>query len=146
MLFWGGWIPYLFYLSNYPHPGSFDVDLLLDDKTTKDQMEKAVEIFKTHGYHFAAKNKFQLHKLLNVAGEEIIFHVDFLHRKYAPDQEDGFFINWNKMLSIAGPGTDIIFLDNERTSESLSYELPDETVEILRTNFANEIGFICSKG
>jgi hypothetical protein len=73
----GGWIPYLF------------VDLLLNDKTTKDQMEKAADLFKANGYHFAAKNKFQLHKLLNVAGEQIIFHVDFLHRKYAPDQEDG---------------------------------------------------------
>jgi hypothetical protein len=142
----GGWIPFLFYSSIYPHPGSFDVDLLLNDNTTKEQMEKAVDVFKENGYHFAAKNKFQLHKILNVAGEEIIFHVDFLHRKYAPDQEDGFFLNWNKMLSIAGPGTDIIFLDNERTSHDLTFDLPDNTTETFFVNFANEVGFISAKG
>lgn len=142
----GGWIPFLFYSSIYPHQGSFDVDLLLNDNTSKEQMEKVVDIFKENGYHFAAKNKFQLYKILNVADEEIIFHVDFLHRKYAPDQEDGFFLNWNKMLSIAGPGTDIIFLDNERTSEELTFELPNETKETLNVNFANDIGFISAKG
>lgn len=142
----GGWIPFLFYSDIYPHPGSFDVDLLLNDETTKAQMEKAVEVFKKNGYHFASKNKFQLHKLLNVAGEEIIFHVDFLHRKYAPDQEDGFFLNWNKMMSIAGPGTDIIFIDNERTTKELKFNLPDETIETLTVNFASEIGFLCAKG
>lgn len=142
----GGWIPYLFYTPIYPHPGSFDVDLLLNDQTTKEQMEVAVDKFKENGYHFAAKNKFQMHKLLDVNGEKIVFHVDFLHRKYAPDQEDGFFLNWNKMLSIAGPGTDIVFLDNERNTKELSFDLPDGTSEKMNINFANEIGFISAKG
>lgn len=81
----GGWIPYLFYTSIYPHPGSFDVDLLLNDETTtQKQMEEAVTRFINHGYLFSAKNKFQLHRILNVAGTNILFHVDFLHRKIRP--------------------------------------------------------------
>ena len=106
----GGWIPYLFYSKIYPHPGSFDVDLLLNDKTTtKEQMEDAVKLFEKNDYLFSAKNKFQLHKILQINEKRILFHVDFLHRKYAPDQDEGLFIDWNPAMSIAGPGTDIIF-------------------------------------
>ncbi len=143
----GGWIPDFFHTAIYPHPGSFDVDLLLNDKTTtQEQMEKAVLEFEANGYLFSAKNKFQLHKILDIAGKQIIFHVDFLHRKYAPDQDEGMFINWNPAMSIAGPGTDIIFLDNERTSKELSFELPDNSTETITVNFTSEIGFISSKG
>gem|GEM_PF-2842990 len=143
----GGWIPYLFHTSIYPHPGSFDVDMLLNDKTTtKDQMEKAVQKFKSNGYLFSAKNKFQLHKILDIAGEQIIFHVDFLHRMYAPDQDEGMFIDWNPAISIAGPGTDIIFSDNEREKKELTFDLPDGETEKISINFASEIGFISAKG
>jgi len=143
----GGWIPYLFYTSFYPHPGSFDVDLLLNDKTTThEQMEKAVQKFEVNDYLFSAKNKFQLHKILNIGEKRILFHVDFLHRKYAPDQDQGMFINWNPAMSIAGPGTDIIFLDNERTTTEISFDLPESITEKITVNFASEIGFISAKG
>ncbi|WP_191908865.1 hypothetical protein [Larkinella humicola] len=143
----GGWIPLLFYSSIYPHPGSFDVDLLLNDKTTSvEKMQTAVRMFKENGYLFSAKNKFQLHKALNILDDQILFHVDFLHRRYAPDQEQGIFINWNSAMSISGPGTDIIFLDNERNAREISFDLPDNTTESVRINFASEIGFIGAKG
>lgn len=66
--------------------------------------------------------------------------------KYAPDQDEGMFINWNPAMSIAGPGTDIIFLDNERIAYDISFDLPDNTTETIMVDFASEIGFLGAKG
>lgn len=144
----GGWIPYLFYTNKkYSHPGSFDVDILLNDKIVNiKSIEKLIQNFRKHNYIFSAKNKFQLHKILKVNKEPMVFHVDFLHRKYAPDQDEGMFLDWGKMTSIAGPGMDIIFDRNERITHTISCILPNGIKENVIVNFASEIGFITSKG
>lgn len=143
----GGWIPFLFNSNELPHPGSFDVDLLLNPNTTKVEFNKTVEEFKKIGYMLPAKNKFQLYKPLSVDGEQLVFHIDMLHINYAPYQdEDDFYINWGKMQSINGPGTDLIFTHNERRNNKLPITLPDGKLEEVEVNFANEIGFLSAKG
>jgi len=144
----GGWIPLLFHSAHLPHPGSFDVDLLLNPKTTKKMFDaNVVDKFKNLGYMLPAKNKFQLSRPLIVNGEPILFHVDLLHTNYAPYQdEDDFLVNWGQIQSISGPGTDLIFSESERFTAHLDFLLPNGIQESLSVNFANEVGFISAKG
>lgn len=141
----GGWLPYLF--NNHPisHPGTFDVDILLNESTPKAAFEAAADHALKLGYLRAPKNQFQLHRLLTVRGEQFVYHVDFLHRKYADDTDD-LIRNWGKFQSIAGPGTDIIFTERERTVESICIRLPTGESVSLPVPFCSEVGFLSAKG
>jgi hypothetical protein len=144
----GGWIPLLFHSKHLPHPGSFDVDVLINPNTTRDQFNDSVlSEFKKLGYMLPAKNKFQLFKPLQVNDEPILFHIDLLHTNYAPYQDkDDMYINWGKMQSINGPGTDLIFTEFERFSRELEIVLPSGETQNVNVKFASELGFLSAKG
>ena len=141
----GGWLPYLFNAAPISHPGTFDVDILLNERTPRAAFESGAEILLGHGYLRAPKNQFQLHRLLSVRGEQFVYHVDFLHRKYADDTDD-MIRHWGKFQSIAGPGTDIIFTENERTTERIVALPPNGPEEEIQVPFCSEVGFISAKG
>jgi hypothetical protein len=78
----GGWSPLLFHSSKYGHPGTFDVDVLLHEKSLDDgSFDKASDELLTNGYLRAPKNVFQAHRVLNVANEDLVFHIDFLNER-----------------------------------------------------------------
>jgi len=141
----GGWVPFLFNSRPISHPGTFDVDILLNDETPKSLFETAARSALELGYLRAPKNQFQLHRILNVRGEQLVYHVDFLHRKYADDTDD-MIRNWGKFQSIAGAGTDIIFTANERTVEPLSVLIPSGDQRTCPISFCSEVGFLSAKG
>lgn len=141
----GGWLPFLFNGSPIPHPGTFDVDVLLRETTTKETFDGAALELIGRGFLRGAKNQFQAHRLFDVRGEQLVFHVDFLHRKYAPDVED-LVIEWGRFQSIAGPGTDLVFTENERTFESLAIVMPSGATESILVPFFTEVGLLATKG
>ena len=78
----GGWVPYLFHRRMYGHPGTFDVDILINSKSLSDStFESAAEHLLQCGYLRAVKNQFQAHRVLRVRNENFVFHVDFLNEK-----------------------------------------------------------------
>lgn len=78
----GGWSPFLFHSSKYGHPGTFDVDVLLHERSLDDgSFDKASEALLTNGYLRAPKNVYQAHRVLNVANENLVFHIDFLNER-----------------------------------------------------------------
>jgi hypothetical protein len=141
----GGWIPYLFNSEPISHPGTFDVDVLLNSETSRQAMNEAVDAFMKVGYLRSPKNAFQIFRILRVGTEDRVFHVDFLHRKYAEDVDD-MIKDWGKIQSIAGPGTDIIFLESERRIQLLGFDLPDGTSQEIAIHFCTEVGFLSAKG
>lgn len=78
----GGWSPFLFHRKKYGHPGTFDVDILLhSDSLENGTFDKASESLLSKGYLRAPKNIFQAHRVLQVTGEELVFHIDFLNEQ-----------------------------------------------------------------
>ena len=78
----GGWSPYLFHSRRYGHPGTFDVDILLHpDSLDNGTFDQASEALLKNGYLRAPKNVYQAHRVLPVAGEDLVFHVDFLNER-----------------------------------------------------------------
>jgi hypothetical protein len=78
----GGWVPFLFHAERFGHPGTYDVDVLLHPCSLDDHtFEAATEQLICDGYLRAAKNEFQAHRILRVAGKELVFHVDFLNER-----------------------------------------------------------------
>lgn len=139
----GGWVPYLFNSTPIPHPGTFDVDILIDDRLTRSEMEHAAKAFLRAGYMPGAKNMFQLYRVLQVGDQPMVFHVDFLHRRYA--QPDEITIDWGVMQSIAGPGTDLVFEENEWTMENVDLTLPDGMEQRVSVPFGTEIALLSTK-
>src|SRR5258708_8016849 len=83
----GGWVPVLFHAHRFGHPGTYDVDVLLSPASLDDgSFDNAVEELLSQGYLRAVKNKFQAHRILNVAAEDLVFHVDFLNERYPTDE------------------------------------------------------------
>lgn len=141
----GGWLPFLFNSRPIPHPGTFDVDILLNEATSRSTFEQAAQLLLRSGYLRAPKNQFQLHRILSVRGEKLVYHVDFLHRRYADDSDD-LIRNWGRFQSIAGPGTDIIFTAAERMLKSVDVVLPDSKHRCVTASFCTEVGFLSAKG
>jgi hypothetical protein len=141
----GGWVPFLFNSRPIPHPGTFDVDILLNEATSKSSFEQAARLLLRSGYLRAPKNQFQLHRILHVRGERLVYHIDFLHRRYADDTDD-LIRNWGRVQSIAGPGTDIIFTEAERMLKSVDVVLPTGEKRSVTASFCTEVGFLSAKG
>jgi len=141
----GGWLPFLFNQGAIGHPGTFDVDVLLHESTPKESFELAASRMLLAGYLRAPKNQFQLHRILQVRGECFVYHVDFLHRRYA-DDSDELIRNWGRFQSIAGPGTDIIFTADEHRLEPFQAILPSGKRANLAVPFCTEVGFLSAKG
>ncbi len=140
----GGWTPYLLCPGPIPHPGTFDVDILLPDKCSRNDVKNAVAVFESNGYVVGAKNLFQLYRLLHVDSKPTIFHVDFLHRFYAPDQED-FTINWGGVESIAGPASDLVLEYGENRTLCVDLLTKAETPTRKQLIFPSEAAFIAMK-
>ena len=143
----GGWIPFLFNRGGYPHPGTFDVDVLLNENTSRASVNAAADALCRNGYLRAPKNAFQFHRLLSVGGIPMVFHVDFLHRRYAAEAED-IILQWGHMTSIAGPGTDVIFTHSERAMRKVTVPSVHNAAETSQASipFASELGFLSAKG
>jgi hypothetical protein len=105
----GGWAAYLFHSSRYGHPGTFDVDVLLDSISLEDgTFERASEDFLQNAYLRAPKNTFQAHRILNVSGEDLVYHVDFLNERH-PAGELNFVGGSGKLRSIYTPAMQAVF-------------------------------------
>ena len=143
----GGWIPFLFNKGSWGHPGTFDVDILLNDNTSRISVNAAADALCHAGYLRAPKNTFQFHRLLTVRKVPMVFHVDFLHRRYAAEAED-IILQWGHMTSIAGPGTDVIFKHSERSMRSVTAPSMDNAESAFQISipFASEVGFLAAKG
>jgi hypothetical protein len=105
----GGWVSYLFNHNLFGHPGTFDTDVLLDSSSIDDgSFDKSTESMLAMGYLRAAKNRFQLHRILNVRGEDVLFHVDFLN-----EQEPGNTLELQtgngRIKSIYTPAMKVVF-------------------------------------
>lgn len=78
----GGWSPFLFHSARYGHPGTFDVDILLHPDSLDDgTFDQASESLLKGGYLRAPKNMYQAHRVLQVAGEDLVYHIDFLNER-----------------------------------------------------------------
>jgi hypothetical protein len=78
----GGWVPKLFHAKRFGHPGTYDVDVLLHSRSLDDgAFDLAGERLLREGYIRAVKNKFQAFRILEVAGDSLVFHVDFLNER-----------------------------------------------------------------
>lgn len=78
----GGWSACLFHSAKYGHPGTFDVDILLSESSLDDgSFDRASAELLDGGYLRAPKNVYQAHRILNVSGEDLVFHVDFLNER-----------------------------------------------------------------
>jgi len=142
----GGWIPYLFNSKPVPHPGTFDVDVVLNTALSQEQVIRALDkMVNDSGYRRAPKNAFQIYRELTVKDEPMIFHVDFLHRKYADDSDD-LTRSWGRYQSISTVGTDIIFTEKEARSERVSRVDDAGNTVSANITFASESGFLCAKG
>lgn len=96
----GGWSPYLFHSQKYGHPGTFDVDVLLDSKSLDDgSFDSASNALLSNGYMRAPKNVFQAHRILNVNGEDLVFHIDFLNER-EPTNEIEIVTGQGRMKSV----------------------------------------------
>ena len=96
----GGWSPYLFHSQKYGHPGTFDVDVLLDSRSLDDaSFNSASNALLSNGYMRAPKNVFQAHRVLNVSGEDLVFHIDFLNER-EPTNEIEIVTGQGRMKSV----------------------------------------------
>lgn len=78
----GGWSAFLFNSKKYGHPGTFDVDILLDEVSLDDgTFDEAAEKLLDTGYMRAPKNLYQAHRILEIGSEKFVFHVDFLNKR-----------------------------------------------------------------
>jgi len=75
----GGWVPYLRNSTRYDHPGTKDVDILFSDGNIEGKIGRAVGAFLDQGFLVSAKHDFQMFKVFNVAGKEVVYHIDLLH-------------------------------------------------------------------
>ena len=131
----GGWVPYLFHRHHYGHPGTFDVDVLLDTASLLDgTFSAAGKALLKKGYIRAAKNQFQAHKVLKVGEEDFLFHVDFLNEKNE-DETINPISGDGKILSIYTPAMKAVF---DYKQYRVSQDLPG-------VNFPSVITFIATK-
>lgn len=131
----GGWVTYLFNRHQFGHPGTFDVDVLLDSSSLDDgTFDTATEEMLSHGYMRAAKNQFQVHRALSIGGEKVLFHVDFLNER-DPGNTLELQTGMGRIKSLYTSPMRVVFkYDRYRHSD----ELPD-------VDFASEETFIASK-
>jgi hypothetical protein len=105
----GGWVPYLFHSDRFGHPGTYDIDILLNEPSLDDRtFESAGEMLLAEGYLRAVKNRFQAHKIIRVNGEDLVFHADFLNERH-PGDELNLISTTGKLQSIYTPPMKAVF-------------------------------------
>jgi hypothetical protein len=106
----GGWSPLLFHSAKYGHPGTYDVDILLDSRSLDDgTFDQASEALLSNGYLRAPKNIFQAHRILRVRSEDLVFHLDFLNER-EPENEIEMVTGQGRMKSVYTPMMKAVFL------------------------------------
>jgi hypothetical protein len=108
----GGWVPWLFHQGRYRHPGTFDVDVLLHGSAVQgDGFSRLTEAMLSDGYLRAAKNNFQIHRVLTVDEERVIFHVDFLNESAPIDDFElsDLVVGQGRIRSIHTPAMKLVF-------------------------------------
>lgn len=105
----GGWSAFLFHSAKYGHPGTFDVDILLAESSLDDgSFDGASAALLDGGYLRAPKNVYQAHRILNVSGEDLVFHVDFLN-EHEPGNALELVGGMGRMKSIYTPAMRAVF-------------------------------------
>src|SRR5436309_2232850 len=84
--------------------GRFLESASLDDGS----FDGAAEQLLSKGYLRAVKNKFQAHRILRVADEDLVFHVDFLNERN-PGEELDLIGGKGKFQSIYTPAMQAVF-------------------------------------
>lgn len=133
----GGWVSYLFNRHLFGHPGTYDVDVLLDSSSLDNgSFSAASETMLSRGYMRAAKNQFQVHRALRINNEPILFHVDFLNERDPGDTLE-MQTGSGRIKSIYTPAMRVVFeYPNHR--RLMSGEFTD-------IDFPSEETFIASK-
>jgi hypothetical protein len=75
----GGWSPVLRNTTSCVHPGTRDIDILFADANVRDTLADVISGLLKRGYKVSAKHDFQLLRVINVQGHELVFNVDLLH-------------------------------------------------------------------
>jgi hypothetical protein len=136
----GGRVPYLRVKHDIlNHPGTKDVDVLLNDDKTL--LRKAVTALLQAGYLLSAKHPFQLLRTLNVKNDNehqtFVFNVDLMHPSEESAQIDMFadILEMNvadnydpgkhAVKSIAFPSSSIVFAEKLWSDVCLSGVYPD---------------------
>jgi hypothetical protein len=153
----GGWVPYLRGgNSSLTHPGTNDVDLLLNDDC--ETVEKALKVLLTKGYAPSAKHQFQLLKRLPVGGEHFVFNVDLMHPAEAEGRSEMFQdimdlgvredydpLSTRHIKSIVFPSSRIVFDEELWSMHDLEAFLPDGSRVNVPIPLMDERALILSK-
>jgi hypothetical protein len=86
----GGWSPFLRNQGEIRHPGTKDVDLLFREGETEQTLREVVRQFLKGDFIPSAKHEFQLLRILEVQGQELVFNVDLLHASEKRQDPDLF--------------------------------------------------------
>ena len=87
----GGWCPYLRNrCSDIIHPGTKDVDILFKDGDIEHSLKPVVESFLNKGYILSAKHKFQLLRIYEIDGHNLVYNIDILHPSETKDAPEMF--------------------------------------------------------
>lgn len=153
----GGWSPYLRNKTNFTHPGTKDVDILFNDGDVKGKISCAIESLLENDFLISAKHDFQLFKIINVQGKDVIYHVDLLHPQETQNNPeimvDHFDLGLNESYdfaeikrakSIALPSSKFLF-NGFHANESFKHEMTDGSIKEVSIPLINEAGLIFSK-
>lgn len=152
----GGWVPYLRTVhSTLVHPGTRDVDVLLNDDRAL--LADAVQALMDAEYLPSAKHPFQLLRVLVVNGEELVFNVDLMHpsegNKNPEMFEDIMELNIRQnygsprmmMKSIAFPSSSIVFDEHLWSDVPLNAAFPRGGTGTRNIPLLDEAGCVLSK-
>ena len=154
----GGWSPLILNSGQIKHPGTHDVDLLFSEGYKEGQLGDVFNLFLSNGYKTSAKHRFQLLKIISVAGREFVYNIDFLHSSDNQTRED-MFVDHLKLpvplneycdetymeMSIKAPNSEVLFRYGLFETIEQDFHLPDGTSAIMKFPLINEAGLIITK-
>lgn len=154
----GGWSPLLLNSTTIKHPGTHDIDLLFKEGRKEGDLQQVIQKFLNYGFITSAKQPFQLLKVLNVAGRDFVYNVDFLHAS-ADNSKADMFVKQLKLpillseyrdetyieMSIKAPNSDILFEEGLFETVKENFLLPNGTQATINFSLMNEAGLIITK-
>lgn len=157
----GGWSPLLLNTGTITHPGTRDVDLLLEGGASPGDLRDLIGRFLARGYVPSAKHPFQLIRTLQVGERRLAFNVDLMHplERTEGDLLPELFVDhmdldvflspgaaetlWAK--SIGTPSSQLIFTHALFESFPFTARRPDGEVSSVTIPLLDEVGLIVSK-
>lgn len=153
----GGWNALLYKTPERVHPRTYDVDLLLPPKLSRDKAEALIRAFLESGFSQSAKHAFQLIREVDLCGTRFAFNVDLLHpfleSKYpemfldlmshdiALSDFDRKTMNFAKSIVLSGVD-EIIWAHHSERQLSL---IEGNSLYEISALFPDPVAFICSK-